>query len=424
MALIEGSGLADTLVGTRGDDTINGHSGNDTLDGGPGLDDLNGGPGSDLASYGQSHGNVQADLAEDIAFDGFGTVDHLRTIENLQGSIFSDLLIGDVAANVISGGQGQDVLAGSGGDDTLDGGAGLDTVEFLSARQGVVVNLATGNSTDGEGGTDHLIAVEAATGTIFADMLTGSDGVNLLGGHGGNDVLHGGGEDDLLLGGPGDDVLDGGADRNGDVAAWWNEPATVIDLTTGAATNALGTDTVTGIEVVFGSFEADTIRGDDRANVLYGGFGADVMAGAGGADSFAYRDPLDFGDTITDFQPHMDRIFLDQLLWRADFPHEAIGPSGQFLFGTAPNAPHIGPVSPDHFAVGAPVDGDDWLVLNLATKTLGFDLDGNGPAPTAIVATFTGAIPEPGDIWAFNFGATVLDFFGPAGAQGLEISLL
>jgi Ca2+-binding RTX toxin-like protein len=49
-------------------------------------------------------------------------------IQNIIGSNFDDVLVGDANNNVLSGGLGADTLQGGDGDDTLTAGAGADSL--------------------------------------------------------------------------------------------------------------------------------------------------------------------------------------------------------------------------------------------------------------------------------------------------------
>lgn len=49
---------------------------------------------------------------------------------------------------------------------------GSDTADYSTAAAGVVVNIATGASNDGDGGVDTN-SIENVTGSAFADTLTG-----------------------------------------------------------------------------------------------------------------------------------------------------------------------------------------------------------------------------------------------------------
>lgn len=72
MAVINGNGTSENLVGTEFDDTINGGGGNDTIDGGAGNDTLNGGTGFDTVSGGDGDDTITDDNGYDIVDGGAG----------------------------------------------------------------------------------------------------------------------------------------------------------------------------------------------------------------------------------------------------------------------------------------------------------------------------------------------------------------
>ena len=63
-----------------------------------------------------------------------------------------------------------------------------------------------------------------------------------------------------------------------------------------------------------GTAGRDTLMGTAGDDVITGGIGADTLTGAAGADQFVFTSLRDGVDTITDFQPGIDRIVLTQLL--------------------------------------------------------------------------------------------------------------
>jgi Ca2+-binding RTX toxin-like protein len=162
----------------------------------------------------------------------------------------------------------------------------------------------------GNDGNDAMTARgQDGTGAPFAGpgMFVG------LGG-GGNDVVEGGDTGDLLLAGPGIDTLRGfgGPDVLGsdagtnqlqggggdDRASYLNSAIGVrVDLNVaGAQDTGIGTDTLTGIEGLEGTNDADELFGNADANTLMGQDGDDTLDGGGG------KDPLDGGagvDTAT-----------------------------------------------------------------------------------------------------------------------------
>jgi Ca2+-binding RTX toxin-like protein len=122
-----GEGGADTLSGGSQNDTLNGGAGNDLLDGGSGADQITGGDGYDIVTY-RNAGSVLVDLTYTVAATGQATGDTFFLIEAVEGSAFTDTLIGDGLGNVLAGGGGNDSLRGGGGNDTLAGEAGRDVL--------------------------------------------------------------------------------------------------------------------------------------------------------------------------------------------------------------------------------------------------------------------------------------------------------
>lgn len=275
-----GSKYDDTITGTSGDnrldgwlgnDVIHAGGGNDTLIGGLGTNTLDGGTGSDTADYARSSYSVIASLTTnqgamllDTATMTLASQDTFVSIENLTGSRYADMLIGNSGDNVIDGGDGADLVAGAGGNDTLhgggdrdqivaggdvgqttrmfgdagddtliasagtdivNGGSGTDWVDYsrqpanapggqwgnYSWTPGVTVDLVTHLGSGGWADGDTYESIENVRGSNFDDTITGDDNVNVLVGMDGNDTIHGGGNDDTILGGQGDDTMYGDA---------------------------------------------------------------------------------------------------------------------------------------------------------------------------------------------------------------------
>jgi Ca2+-binding RTX toxin-like protein len=119
----------DRLLGGGGVDYLWGGDDNDTLVGGRDGDYLNGGHGNDTASYEDSAVGVSVSLVTEHGFGGTAEGDTLTDIENLTGSGYNDLLVGDEGINSLAGGSGNDTLKGGGGYDHLIGGDGNDTLQ-------------------------------------------------------------------------------------------------------------------------------------------------------------------------------------------------------------------------------------------------------------------------------------------------------
>ena len=302
---LKGGSGHDTLFGGMGNDNLFGDSGNDYLEGGPGADVLMGGAGMDTAGYTMSPEAVMVDLRHPISgvtqapMGGDAMGDTIgMDIENLRGSMYDDVLIGDnppatddpattadetKAGNKLFGNMGDDMLKGMGGNDTLHGGKGMDTLY----------------------------------GGMGEDKLMGEMGDDALKGQGGDDTLAGGAGADKLFGGTvnadGDPVPD---EAGMDTVDYSKSDAGVrIDLSatsriTGRSEpsaeggHAEG-DTLHDIQNVTGSAHTDYLVGDDDDNVLMGmdgdemdddstprvtegglkGMGGnDVLSGGGGMD--------------------------------------------------------------------------------------------------------------------------------------------
>ena len=190
----------------------------------------------------------------------------------------------------------------------------------------------------------------ALTGTNFLDYNASSlssTPVTVRGGAG-NDDFQGGPGNDTFYGGGGDDNIDG---HEGD------------DTIYGEAGN----------DTLFGGAGNDTINGGDSDDRIEGGRGADILTGGAGADTFRYFEPMDGGDTITDFSSE-DRILVSRL----DFPG----------YGTVTELSGSGA-----FSDAVLPDSSRYLVLYTDTSTgimqLIADYNGNGNGYFYFVVTFT-----------------------------------
>jgi len=223
---IQASNFADSLKGDAKDNYFRGGKGADTLDGGSGDDEASFSQGQIqegeigvIADLGGQSATIRTASIEAIkptlpqgftgwARDNWGDIDIYRSIEQLEGSMHADTLIGSDGENTIDGRQGSDVL---------DGAGGIDWAEFNNAEQSVIVDLGAKVAlNDGFGFSDSLFNFENVQGGIYADSirgdaapnwLRGEDGGDRLEGLGGADTLEGGLGADLLSGGDGDDVL-------------------------------------------------------------------------------------------------------------------------------------------------------------------------------------------------------------------------
>jgi Ca2+-binding RTX toxin-like protein len=223
------------------------------------------------------------DATDETAAGGLGN-------DTLSGWGGNDTLSGDGGNDTLSGGEGADILNGGSEDDSLDGGDGDDILYGGTGRDRLSVGFGD-NRLYGEDGND-LLLVE----------IHGSYPVN------GRNELYGGAGNDLLLvrsggviastldGGSGDDMLTidlpGGSSLIGGLGydtaaaqgAVWTDPYTrvvysvVMNLAAGTITLNGRTDTLSGIESLWGGMGNDTLIGDADANWLIGDWGGRLPA--------------------------------------------------------------------------------------------------------------------------------------------------
>ena len=328
--------VGSTLDGGPGNDVLIGGAADDFLIGGPGADYIDGGGGENGTSYITSTAGVDVDLATGFAYGGEATGDVLRNIQDVQGSIFDDVLTGtpglnridggrgddtingDGGADYLAGGDGNDTIYGSGDGDMLDGGSGDNTLTYADYTPvdgvGVTVNLAAGRG----GGTDLLgtIATDGTGGfTPQADTysnfqtLVGSSGDDILMGDSNDDTIEGGAGDDTLLTGAGPATLIGGAGADTLIGLTATDPdntalvggggtatadysdgyGVTVDLTTGIGQRSTAEgDRLYGVSNLIGSPGADVLTGDDGNNIIdpgLSGGGIDMVDGGGGDDT-------------------------------------------------------------------------------------------------------------------------------------------
>ncbi len=281
--VLGGTGDSDEAAGSLGIDTVSGGPGDfDFVHGDYGYDRMDGGPGQhDIASFATDVAAVKGGGGVKVSLDrhrarGDGH-DRLFRFEDLEGSAFDDVLVGNHRANLIDGGAGDDVIRGGGGPDELTGDQGTDRCAGAKGRASscgrekrirasayVELDPAPGGGSGlqllgGGGGDRFVVAFDEASSTfgvtasasiavgpgcellsalqascpadgparwLMADLgpgrdslrvegsLAGAQNVRIAGGLG-NDTIHGGDEDDLIEGGHGADRLFGGAGADG-----------------------------------------------------------------------------------------------------------------------------------------------------------------------------------------------------------------
>ncbi|GAA0645100.1 Ig-like domain-containing protein [Brevundimonas lenta] len=426
-----------TGVGNAGDNIINGGLGDDVLSGRGGVDRLSGGPGSDTASYAAAAGAVDVRLgAASVARnDGDGSNDILTGIENVTGSAFNDILIGDALGNVLSGGLGRDTLLGMDGNDTLIGGDGVanqlqggrgDDRYIITAVGDSIIELAgEGNDSVQTTLTSFRLAAEienltytgtgdfTGMGSATGNVITGGVGRDLLLGYGGNDVLSGGtGAANELYGGIGDDtyIVQVAGDTIVEVAG---EGFDTVRTTLAAYTlrnevEALvytGTGDFTGT----GNAGANVITGGDGSDILIGRGGIDQLIGGAGSDTASYANAaarvdvrLNAGAAINDGDGATDTLNGIENLVGSAFDDLLVGDNGaNVLTGGLGRDTLLGMGGNDRLIGGSGVanqlqggTGDDTYVLTIADTVVELAGEGNDTIETTLAAYTLGANVE------------------------------
>ncbi|HSH28645.1 MAG TPA: hypothetical protein VK971_01960 [Thiohalobacter sp.] len=210
----------DTLLGGLGIDTLYGDGGDDFIAGGADSDVIFGDDpftsdayaGNDVLSGGDGADLIVGQNGNDILYGGNGD-DGGSDAARLVGGAGNDILYGDSGDDYLFG-DADDVDASNHGNDRLFGGADDDVLI-------------------GHGGDDHL------DGGAGADELYGDEGADVLLGGAGDDRLKGGSGADILDGGEGNDVLLVDAE---DTVHWRAEPGTDFVVGDDALINLIGVD--------------------------------------------------------------------------------------------------------------------------------------------------------------------------------------
>ena len=367
--LVTGAG-ADTVTGTAGANTISTNAGvdfvdaaagNDTVSGGAAGDTLDGGADFDMLDYRTSAGAVTVNLGTNSASGGDAAGDIISNFEGVYGSASPDALTGSGGNNVLDGGGGGDAMAGGAGDDvyivdsasdtiTELAGGGLDTVltsvSFTLASQ--VERLAT----SAPGSSAGL----SLTGNALANEISGNAGANLIDGGAGADLMSGAGGDDIYFVDNAGDIVSEGP------GAGYDTVFSTVSYTISSLVERLVAFDPNGTAALnfTGSSVANEVSGNNGANVIDGGGGADILTGYAGGDAFVFSTSLGGGnvDTLVDFAPGIDRIYLDDAVF------------GGLAGGT---------LAAGAFVTGAAAaDASDRIIYDPATGALYFDADGNG----------------------------------------------
>ncbi|MBM3586871.1 MAG: calcium-binding protein [Alphaproteobacteria bacterium] len=293
---VNGDGLDDLVIGNYDGTllTLLQNDRSDTLAGGAGSDSTVGrktGFDYDYASYADAVGVVTVNLQTGRASETGGAVDTLVGIGGIIGSKFGDSICGNEYGKNLSGGARNDTLTGGvGGSDLINAGDGIGdlvyfegsaiSISFLGVSLGPGTNVNSHGASVSHGGSQIALvtAMEIPQGTAGHNVAqvssTGTGSAISFDGGGGNDTIEGFGPVALFFA----DYCSGSAAHS-----------VTVDLVLGIAQDRHGgTDSLSGVPNVAGSYQADSLLGDDNNNILRPYDGLDTINGGNGADMVDY----------------------------------------------------------------------------------------------------------------------------------------
>lgn len=147
--------LIENATGGAGNDIFVGNIANNILDGGAG---------SDTVIFTGSTGISATlnDTGADVIVAHDGETDTLRNIENIVGTVGSDMLVGNSQNNMLVGGLGgADTLFGNGGDDQLIGGGFTVVNNALVTKAGTTANLDIATAVDPQTSNSYTLLSDA-----------------------------------------------------------------------------------------------------------------------------------------------------------------------------------------------------------------------------------------------------------------------
>ena len=199
---------------------------------------------------------------------------------------------------------------------------GTDELDFNSARfsQGITLDLTPGTRS-----SLKESAQNASGQSVLADVdfvIARQSVLENVIGTPRDDHIYGNDADNQLEGGAGADLLDG---RDGEDTVSYKLSGAGVNVDLSKKKQAVSTtqgdhssgDTLISIEHIIGSDHNDVLIGNRDRNRIEGGKGDDTLTGDGGKDIFVVRFALDASeperDTITDFQPGVDKLKIQTI---------------------------------------------------------------------------------------------------------------
>lgn len=275
-------------------------------------------------------------IGPNVVTHDFGTRSNYTS--QITGVIFNDA-DGDRFYDIGEGVGGTTISAAGGsatnwssGGYNLDLAPGTNTLTFSGAlgTAKIKVDLGTENikvDLFDAGSFRSSVSATLVSGSVLELLgekninATGNTGSDLLIGNSGNNILDGKSDADEMRGGLGSDtyIVDNIKDKI--VEASGGGTDTVKSSVSYTLLSFVENLVLTGSSVINGTGNGfgNRITGNSGDNILNGKDGNDILTGGAGADVFRFDTKLGFGnvDTITDFKVNVDKIQLDDAIFKA-----------------------------------------------------------------------------------------------------------
>ncbi len=240
-------------------------------------------------------------------------------IENVIGSNFNDVLLGNDLDNVLNGAGGVDMMMGGAGSDTyvIDDAQELGMI-YEDSRPGsdtLVITYTAGAQT-------NLINMNQASLVYVENVLVTGNGSFALQGNEFNNVLTGNGGNDWIDGGFGADTLTGGAGDDTYVIENYGDSVVELagegrDLVRSSISYTLGANIEDGLLTsnaalnLTGNELNNVLTGNAGNNILNGGAGIDTMIGGAGNDTYNLDQAAELALIQEDNDPGRDLLNID-----------------------------------------------------------------------------------------------------------------
>ena len=167
---------------STGTANLTGNKLNNLIYAGAGINQMDGAAGADTVSYANATTTGAAGITLNLSIvnasgqstaSGISGADRVKSIENITGSNYKDILTGNSGSNVLNGGAGNDTLNGAGGNDILNGGTGNDKLTGGAGLDVFRFNTALNSSTNKDTIIDYSVANDTVQleNAIFTKLL-------------------------------------------------------------------------------------------------------------------------------------------------------------------------------------------------------------------------------------------------------------